>query len=66
MSEEVQNSLIESRIKTIANLGITWYGREPLLAFSDRIIKLCDDNNVNYSASVITNGYLLNSGIDAN
>lgn len=72
MSEEVQNKLIEYiqyQIKTISNLNITWYGGEPLLAFplieklSEKFINLCEENKVNYSASIVTNGYLLNKEI---
>ena len=42
-------------------LGITWYGGEPLLAF-DRILSInrrLQDMRKNYTAAMITNGYLL-------
>ena len=66
MTEEVIQAMLEfikKRIETITNLGITWYGGEPLLALdtieylSKEIIKMCDENNVNYNAGIITNGY---------
>lgn len=69
MSPEKQDELmkyIESRMSSISNLSIVWYGGEPLLAMdvieslSEKIIRLCGDNSVNYSASIVTNGYLLN------
>ncbi|WP_133407814.1 radical SAM/SPASM domain-containing protein [Parashewanella tropica] len=47
------------------SLSITWYGGEPLMAkpallkLADRMIALCDMNKINYSSSIITNGYLL-------
>lgn len=50
---------------TLTHLGITWYGGEPLMAkpvllkLADKMIALCDMNNINYNSSIITNGYLL-------
>lgn len=72
MSEEVQNKIIEfveSKINTINHLSISWYGGEPLLKpeiiknLSEKIIKLCDENKVSYSAGITTNGYFLNKDI---
>lgn len=51
------------------NLSITWYGGEPLLKInyivelSKSLINLCDNNNIEYSASIITNGYLIDNSI---
>lgn len=68
MNEYVENAIIQfvkSKIKNISILNVTWYGGEPLLAvssiqkLSEEITKICDQNGVNYSASVVTNGYLL-------
>lgn len=68
MSEEKQQDLIEfveSQIKTIKSLDISWYGGEPLLAkdiiysLSERLITLCDRNSVKYNAYMISNGSLL-------
>jgi len=68
MSEEVQDKIVEyikRQIKYLQSVNITWYGGEPLLAFdivkdmSEKIIKLCDENEVMYGASIITNGYNL-------
>ncbi|MDR6464769.1 radical SAM/SPASM domain-containing protein [Chryseobacterium sediminis] len=50
-------------------LFITWYGAEPLLgikgirALSEKIIKFCDDNNIKYTAMMITNGLALKERI---
>lgn len=72
MSEEIQNQLIEfvkSRIKLVSRLSITWYGGEPLLETSiiNRLTKefivLCEENDVVYTASIITNGYCLTEEI---
>lgn len=58
-------NLVKDNVKYIHSLNITWYGGEPLLAFdaieylSEEFIKLCEEFNVNYSAGIITNGYLL-------
>lgn len=68
MSQEVQDNIIKlvcDEAGNINDLTITWYGGEPLLALnvikqlSKEIIKICEDNNVNYSAYIVTNGYLL-------
>ncbi|WP_305113401.1 radical SAM/SPASM domain-containing protein [Thomasclavelia cocleata] len=72
MTKKVQSSIIhfvKSKIKQIKELNIIWYGGEPLLALSvikplsQKLIKLCKDNNVVYSSSMITNGYLLTRDI---
>lgn len=69
MTEEVQEKIIEfieSKIPTINHLSISWYGGEPLLKkeiienLSEKIIKLCEENNVSYYAGITTNGYFLN------
>lgn len=68
MSKEVQDKLVEIIKKNAERkrrIDITWYGGEPLLAksviysLSERFIKICEENNVEYFASIITNGYLL-------
>jgi len=68
MTNEVQDKiveLVESRKGLIANLSVTWYGGEPLMAFdviknlSERFIHICKDNDIKYNATMITNGYLL-------
>jgi uncharacterized protein len=47
------------------DIQITWYGGEPLLArelmldLSSRLIAICNENQANYSAFIVTNGYLL-------
>ena len=69
LNEEVKSDLIklvENKSKEIKNLQITWYGGEPLLTpsiieeLSKRFIDICKENNVDYSAGIVTNGYLLN------
>lgn len=69
MNTEVQDAvvkLLENRAGSIRNFSVTWYGGEPLLALpiiyqlSKRFIEICEKNNINYNAGIITNGYLLN------
>lgn len=51
------------------HLSVSWFGGEPLLApevieyISERFISMCEDRGIRYSASIITNGYLLDQKI---
>lgn len=73
MSMDLKN--IEKLSQAIINsinsdwLHITWFGGEPLL-FANTIDKLtqdiktyCENNNIKYTASIITNGSLINDDI---
>ena len=68
MTDDVANKIlnfIKFKIKLINFLDITWYGGEPLLekarilSLSKSIIQICEKNKVDYSAGIVTNGYLL-------
>ena len=68
MSKTVQDNLIRmvrSYAQSVKKLDITWYGGEPLLALdiieslTSEFLKICDEFGLEYSASIITNGYLL-------
>jgi uncharacterized protein len=69
MDETVMDGLVEyvhNHIKAgIKKLSIGWYGGEPLLGLpvierlSSEFITLCEKDSVRYSASIITNGTLL-------
>ena len=68
MTEEVQGALIEyvKRVAPIiSSISVSWYGGEPLLALdiierlTGEIYAICEENKVAYSASIVTNGYLL-------
>lgn len=72
MSLETETAIfdfIQLLSSKISSLSISWYGGEPLMRFdiierlSKKIIKLCDENNIVYHASIVTNGYLLNEEI---
>ncbi len=51
--------------KSINSVNVSWYGGEPLLEMdiieriSNGLISFCEKNDVAYSASIVTNGYLL-------
>lgn len=68
LMESVQTEILEvidHKLPTIDRFKVTWYGGEPLLGkrellkLSDKFIERCISSNVEYSASIITNGYLL-------
>jgi len=69
MSEEVQDKVVELASQGIEagmrGVSLTWYGGEPLLCMdvierlSSKLIVLCEDKKVGYTASIITNGTLL-------
>lgn len=68
IDNNVQNNIIEfikKRVGSIKKLSISWYGGEPLIAkeviytMSEKIISICEENDVEYSAFMVTNGYLL-------
>jgi radical SAM additional 4Fe4S-binding domain len=56
---------VEKIVKTGKDIFVTWYGGEPLLAketvfdLSQKIIAITEENKVEYSAGMLTNGYLL-------
>lgn len=64
-TQENLYKFVETRIDTISQLSICWYGGEPLLVMdiienlSEKFIKLCQTKGVNYTAGIVTNGYLL-------
>lgn len=70
MPEEVMGEIIKYVRKkimpTTEYLNVLWYGGEPLLAIdrieylSEALINLSKEKNINYDASMVTNGYLLN------
>jgi len=74
MKLEVQDNIIKFIETNLINTGgkrlsVTWFGGEPLLKptiienLSDRIIKLCNEKKIQYSATIVTNGYLLTQDI---
>lgn len=68
MSQEVMDAICkeaENAAKQKKNIHVAWYGGEPLLAkniiweLSDRFISSSKKFGINYSAMIVTNGYLL-------
>jgi len=68
MDEDVRRHVInvlDDQLPHIKSFGVTWFGGEPLvghiplLELSDTFIERCDLHRVRYSASIVTNGYLL-------
>lgn len=54
----------------LKNIDVTWFGGEPLLGFekaivplSKQLIDICEENNIAYKGSIITNGFFLSSSI---
>lgn len=74
MSPEVQDDVVAlaERMLDVApkkQLSVSWFGGEPLLApdvienLSGRLMALCEKKAAEYSAGIITNGYLLTQDI---
>ena len=74
MSTEVQDDVValaERMLNTSGtkDISVTWFGGEPLLApdviesLSERLMALAEEHGGEYSASIITNGYLLSQEI---
>lgn len=68
MSLEVRKAVqdfAKSRLDSLRSIHVEWFGGEPLVGrnalfdLSDRLIALSREANIKYSASIITNGYLL-------
>lgn len=54
--------------KTLKRLSVVWYGGEPLINFLsiERLSKAFLAMNIEYSAKIVTNGYLLTHDISEN
>ena len=68
MSMEIRSAvvdLVQSKLSSIRSLSVEWFGGEPLVGrvalfdLSDRLIARCEKANIEYAASIVTNGYLL-------
>lgn len=70
LGEEVEGGLVQlldDQIPKLTNVHVTWYGGEPLVGkrplvrLSKAFIERCDAAGVAYTATIITNGYLLDA-----
>lgn len=68
MDDEVQAAIVRlarARVQPGGSLSVTWFGGEPLLnlpiieRLSRSFMEICADRQAKFSASIITNGYLL-------
>lgn len=68
MTSETQQAVVDfvkRKADYLSKLHISWYGGEPLLALdiieslSKRFLRLAEAHHFEYSASIVTNGYLL-------
>lgn len=56
---------VRNHISNVKYLHISWFGGEPLMAMSviellsEKLIQLCEENGIEYSANIVTNGYLM-------
>lgn len=57
--------ILGDSLPSIGRVSVTWMGGEPLLgseqllALSDRFMRICTTSDIEYSASIITNGWYL-------
>ncbi|MGA5120946.1 radical SAM protein [Streptomyces pseudogriseolus] len=68
MDADVQQlvlQVLKDKAQELKTFHVTWFGGEPLvgkkplLALSDEFMKCCESADIAYSASILTNGYLL-------
>lgn len=65
--EEAVREFVRAHLREGQSLFVTWFGGEPLLAMetverlSMAFIKMCRQKKARYSASIVTNGYLLDT-----
>src|SRR5262249_8819925 len=68
MGTDVEAAILDTlvdQLPHITTFSVNWFGGEPLvgirplLSLSDKFIDCCDKSGVSYSASITTNGYLL-------
>jgi uncharacterized protein len=61
--------VVDDQLTRVKSFAVTWFGGEPLvgkrslLSLSDSFIESCRRNGVDYSAGIVTNGYLLDEEV---
>jgi uncharacterized protein len=67
MKKLVTQAVYKPHATPIKRISVEWFGGEPLMKknvmrdFSEFVIALADENNIEYNASIVTNGTLLNA-----
>ena len=63
MNEQTEKAIVKfvCSISNLKRLSVVWYGGEPLLNFDSmvRLTKMFKQLNIEYSAKIVSNGYLL-------
>lgn len=69
MEEKVEDGIFEfvKQNKALQKLHVVWYGGEPLLNFGtiERLTRRFKSLDIEYSAQIVTNGYLMTSEISS-
>src|SRR6185503_7678284 len=72
MTQDVHNAvvrLVRLASRKIKRLGVAWYGGEPLIGIatidglSTEIMQICKAAGIQYSAMIVTNGYLMTAEV---
>lgn len=72
MTNIIMNKLVDFvkiNLKNIKKLNVAWYGGEPLMCkntidiLSKKFLKICEENNIEYNAFIVTNGSLITDEI---
>lgn len=72
VTQQKSVELIKNQLKGAQKLKICWFGGEPLLAeeiiwsMSEDLLKLANEKRCEYSAYMVTNGYMINDEIIEN
>lgn len=69
LDEHTENDImefLESQRPTLKKLRVTWFGGEPLIAYSrlktlsQKLLDFCEKHQVSYAADMVTNGFAIN------
>ncbi|WP_432510102.1 TIGR04463 family radical SAM/SPASM RiPP maturase [Kineococcus sp. SYSU DK001] len=72
MSKDVEAAIVpflSSKLSTVRELHVAWYGGEPLMAMptieslSDELMTECANRGIQYDAMIVTNGYSLTARV---
>lgn len=72
MTDEVKQAVVNiarRKSRRVRLLNVSWFGGEPLLdldtisSLTEAFLRVCDENKCEYSAAIVTNGYLLDKPV---